>query len=346
MSPPVTEAGAAPVAGYLETSLSHARSPLAFGWADWRKIALRTARATNRDNVGVIAAGVAFFSLLAIFPLVSAALSVYGFFADPVTVQEQIQSFAGVIPSQAWMIVNDQISAVINAPPKGLGLGILASLVFAFYSAGAGIRAIMRAMNVAYGEEEDRSFAAFFALAASMTVGLVLFIGIALAVIVGVPALLSVLRLGGAVEVATRVTPWVLLVSLFAGACYILYRYGPSRRPAKKRWVMAGVIFASLSWVAISLAFSIFVANFETYNATYGSLGAVIILLVWFWLTAFVVIVGAELNSEMERQTAADTTRGPERRLGLRRAKMADAVPPPHPIKQVKIGKVMKTPPE
>ena len=303
---------------------SNVEWPWRFSLSDWKQISIRVLREINNDNVGVIAAGVAFFSLLAIFPLITACLSIYGYFADPATVQEMLSSVSRVMPSEAWVLLNEQITSVVQAPDARLGVGIALGLLVALYSAGSGIRAVMRAMNVAYGEIETRSFAKFYALAASMTLSTIVFLWIALAVIIGVPALLTVLRLDGLAAVVTQALPWVLLMALFAFALGVLYRFGPSRRPAKKRWVYPGIIFTSITWLAISAAFSFFVANFGSYNATYGSLGAVIILLIWFWLTAFVVIVGAELNAEMERQTSADTTRGPDRPMGGRGAVVAD----------------------
>ena len=303
---------------------SNVEWPWHFSTRDWKQILSRVMREIGNDNVGVVAAGVAFFCLLAVFPLITACLSIYGYFADPADVQEMLLSVSSVMPGEAWVLLNEQITSVVAQPDARLGVGIAVGLLVALYSAGAGIRAIMRAMNIAYGEVETRGFAKFYALAASMTLSTIVFLWIALAVIIGVPALLTVLRLEGIAELVTRALPWVLLVGMFAFASGVLYRFGPSRRPAKKRWVYPGIIFTTATWLALSAAFSFFVANFGQYNATYGSLGAVIVLLMWFWLTAFVVIVGAELNAEMERQTSVDTTRGPARPAGERGSVVAD----------------------
>jgi len=229
-----------------------------------------------------------------------------------------------VLPQEAWEVLNRQITSVIMAPNAGLGLGIAIGFLIALWSAGSGIRAIMRAMNIAYGETETRNPAMFYALAASMTLSMIIFVWVALAVIIGVPALLHILKLDDAISVFSRILPWLLLISMFGFAAGILYRFGPSRRPAKKRWVFPGIVFTTLMWLTISFSFSKFVAAFGNYNAIYGSLSAVIILLIWFWLTAYTVIVGAELNAEMERHTTVDTTRGPDRPLGERGAAMAD----------------------
>jgi membrane protein len=293
---------------------------------DWWAITKSTWSEIHADNVAIVAAGVAFFSLLAIFPLITACLSIYGYFADPSQVQGLLRNVNSVLPQDAWEILNRQITAVISAPGGKLGLGIAVGLLIALWSAGAGIRAIMRAMNIAYGERETRNLATFYALAASMTLSMIVFVWIALAVIIGVPAILHLLKLDGAVAIFSRFLPWVLLVSMFGFAAGVLYRFGPSRRPAKKRWVFPGIVFTTVTWLLISFGFSKFVAAFGNYNAIYGSLSAVIILLIWFWLTAYTVIVGAEINAEMERHTTVDTTRGPDRPLGERGAAMADYV--------------------
>jgi membrane protein len=293
---------------------------------DWWAITKSTWSEIHADNVAIVAAGVAFFSLLAIFPLITACRSIYGYFADPSQVQGLLRNVNSVLPQDAWEILNRQITAVISAPGGKLGLGIAVGLLIALWSAGAGIRAIMRAMNIAYGERETRNLATFYALAASMTLSMIVFVWIALAVIIGVPAILHLLKLDGAVAIFSRFLPWVLLVSMFGFAAGVLYRFGPSRRPAKKRWVFPGIVFTTVTWLLISFGFSKFVAAFGNYNAIYGSLSAVIILLIWFWLTAYTVIVGAEINAEMERHTTVDTTRGPDRPLGERGAAMADYV--------------------
>jgi len=308
-----------------------ARHPLQFTLRDWWHIIKATARETNADNVSVVAAGVAFFSLLAIFPLLTACLSIYGFFADPAKVQELLYSISAVLPADAWAILDQQINAILSAPNTGLGLGIAIGLLIALWSAGSGVRAIMRAMNIAYGERETRNMATFYALAGSMTLSMIIFMWVALAVIIGVPAILALLQLEGVTETFTRFLPWLLLISMFGFAAGILYRFGPSRRPAKKRWVFPGIVFTTLTWLGLSYGFSKFVAAFGKYNAIYGSLSAVIILLIWFWLTAYVVILGAELNAEMERHTCVDTTRGPDRPIGKRGAAMADYQNPTPP---------------
>jgi len=309
-----------------------APSPWRFELKHYGTILKRTAIEIRDDNVSIVAAGVAFFTMLAIFPLITACLSIYGLFADPVEVQRQIQAIAPLLPDDSWQLLEAQINQVVSAPPEKLRVGIAIGLLFSFWSAGSGIRAIMQAMNIAYGERENRNIFAFLALAGGLTLSVTLFMWLALAVIIGIPALLSYIRFDGLAATLTQYMPWIILLLLFAAATFILYRIGPSRRQAKFRWVFPGVIFATLSWVIISAGFSYFVAEFSNFNKFYGSLSAVIILLVWFWLTAFVVIVGAELNAELERHTSVDTTRGKRRPLGKRGAAMADYYHPDAPV--------------
>lgn len=299
-------------------------TPLGFNRKDIWHITKYVWREVSDDNVAIISAGVAFFTMLALFPLITACLSIYGYVADPASAQSHLEVVSGLLPNEAWSLVNNQVQTVASAPNAGLGLRIAFSLLLALWAAGAGIRAMMRALNIAYGEKEKRHPAKFYGLASILTLSMTVFIWASLAVIVGLPALLAILKLEEIGAGLTRVLPWGLLIGIFGLTTTILYRYGPSRRAAKMCWVFPGVVFATLSWLIISAGFSYFVTTFDTYNATYGSLSAVIILLIWFWLTAFVVIVGAEINAEMERHTSVDTTCGPDRPIGARGAAMAD----------------------
>lgn len=301
-------------------------APWKFSLADWWDVAKRTFKAAHHDNVGVIAAGVAFFSLLAVFPLITAALSTVSYFANPSDVEGITQTVATLLPGEAFAILDDQINSVLSAPPINASFGIILSLGIALISAGTGIRAMMRAMNVAYQEKETRNPAVFFLFGLLMTIGSLIFVWLSLFVIIGVSAALTNANFEQSAGFATRTLPWILLVTVFCSACGVMYRFGPSRRPARKRWVFPGIGFALIGWIFISFGFSKFVLHFGAYNETFGGLASVIILLIWLWLTAMVVILGAELNSELERQTIADTTRGPARPIGSRGAVMADFI--------------------
>ena len=276
------------------------------------------------DNVAIIAAGVAFFTMLAIFPLITACMSIYGYIADTSLVQSQLSTVEDLLPDAAWDILFSQVTAVAETPNSELGIRIALGLLIALWSAGAGIRAIMRAMNIAYDELEDRGLMRFYGLAGTFTLTITVFFWLALTVIIGVPSVLAFLHLEGVAAAVTQYLPWILLISLFWVSTTALYLYGPARRPAKLRWVMPGAIMATLSWDLISLSFSWFVGAFSSFNKTYGSLSAVVVLLIWFWLTSFVVIAGAQLNAAFERRTQVDTTRGPDRPIGERGAAVAD----------------------
>lgn len=308
----------------LEFVQRDVRSPLHFRPVEYAQIWARVFVQVNKDNVPVVSAGVAFFAVLSVFPLISASLSIYGYFADISDVQGLANFLRPLMPESAWVIISDQIARVVSAPGRELSLRIFVSLLFAFYTAGAGIRAVLRAMNVAYGEDEKRSILGFYAVAFVMTLGMFIFVYLSLMVIIGIPAAFAFFEWDRTASVLSGNLPWIILILVFMSGAFIVYRFGPSRRPARKRWVVPGVLFTTISWLFVSWLFALFVGNFGQYERTYGSISAVIVLLLWFWLTATTVIVGAELNAEMERQTLADTTRGPERPIGERKARMAD----------------------
>lgn len=310
--------------GSLNFIQRRVKNPWQFTLHEYWQITQRVLVQLNKDNVAVVGAGVAFFSLLSLFPMISAGLSIYGYFADLSDVQVMANRVSAILPPDAWAIISAQIADVVSAPNSELSIRIILSLLFGLYAAGAGIRALLRAMNVAYNETETRNPVLFFLTAVGMTLGLFVFTYLSLVLIVGVPAALAFLNLDETAQQIARYLPWIILVILFGFGAGVIYRFGPDRRPPRKRWVMPGVIFTTLSWLMISWAFQYFVKTFGSYQATYGSLSAVIVLLLWFWLTAMTVIVGAEINAEMERQTTEDTTRGPFRPVGLRQSKVAD----------------------
>jgi len=221
----------------------------------------------SQDNVSIVSAGVAFFSMLAIFPMITAGLSIYGLFADPAVAQEQLYAISDILPEDVWVLINDQVQAVTGSANKAIGVKIALGIFAALWASGAGIRAMIGGLNIAYGEVNTRNFLKNAALGIVFTLGAIMMMFISLAVIIGVPSVLMVLKLDGIIASLTRVLPWGLLIFAFGFSCTILYRYAPSRRPAKIRWVMPGVIFAILSWLLISIGFSKFVAAFGTYLA-------------------------------------------------------------------------------
>ena len=292
----------------------------------WRDILLRAWEQIGTDNISMIAAGVAFYGLLAIFPAITALVSIWGLVADPAQVQQQFAAIREIVPAEAWELLDEQLRSVAASSPRALGWGVALGILVALWSAGAGVRALITALNIAYDEEEKRGFIKLYAVGFLFTVGLIGAAVLALIVIVAVPVVLQFLPLGGLSNAVIRVLTWLVLAAVVIVGLGVLYRYGPSRSHARLRWVTWGAIAAAVLWLLASFLFQVYAANFANYSATYGSLGAVIALLMWFWVSAFVVLLGAELNAEMEHQTRKDTTTGPEKPLGERGAYVADHV--------------------
>jgi membrane protein len=292
----------------------------------WRDILLRVWQRVGTDNLSIIAAGVAFYGLLAIFPAITALVSIWGLVADPAQVQQQFASIGQIVPADAWRLLDDQLRSVAASSPRALGWGVALGILVALWSAGAGVRALITALNIAYREAEERGFITLYASGFLLTVGLIGAAVLALIVIVAVPVVLHFLPLGSLSSALIRVLTWLVMAAIVIAGLGVLYRYGPSRSHARLPWVTWGAIAAAILWLVASLLFQVYVANFANYSATYGSLGAVIALLMWFWISAFVVLLGAELNAEMEHQTRKDTTTGPAKPLGQRDAYVADHV--------------------
>jgi membrane protein len=272
----------------------------------------------------IIAAGCAFYALLALFPGITAMVSVYGVVADPAAVERQLEAVQQTMPQAAYEIIAGQAKAVASGGATALTWGAALALVLALYSASAGVKTLFTALNVAYEQPETRSFVRFQATAIVFTICAILAILVGLAVIIGVPAVLAFLPLGPAGEWIVRLTSWTLLFIGVAFGIALLYRFGPSRAPARWRWLTPGSLLATILWLVASLAFSFYAANFGAYNETYGALGGVIVLLMWLWLSALALLLGAELNAELELQTVKDTTTGPSRPMGRRGAFVAD----------------------
>jgi membrane protein len=290
----------------------------------WRDILIRTYAEVGKDRVLAVAAGVTFYGLLALFPAVTAFVSLYGLVADPGTVAEQLSVAGGILPGGALDVVRDQVGRITSESEARLGFALLVSVGLSAWSANAGMKAIFDALNVAYGEEEKRGFVRLNLTSLGFTVALILFAILALVGIAAIPVLLDNLYLGAGVEWLLWLGRWPVLLVVVTLGLSMLYRYGPSRENARWQWVSPGAVFASVAWLAGSLLFSWYVANFEDYNKTYGTLGAVIGLLMWMWLSATIILLGAELNSEAERQTLRDTTEGAPAPIGLRGANAAD----------------------
>jgi membrane protein len=293
----------------------------------WKDIAWRVYEGFQEDRVLLVAAGVTFYALLALFPATAAVVSLYGLFADASTINEHLRLMSGFLPEGALEVVGDQVRRIVSTGQGTLGLTLLGTLAMSIWGANAGTKSIFDALNIIHKEREKRSFIGLTLRSLAFTLGAILLVLVALAGIVVVPLALRLLGIpdgSGAALLTLLRWPVLYLVILLALAC--LYRYGPSRTKPQWRWVTWGSAIAGAIWILGSLLLSWYVANFGSYNATYGSLGAVIGFMVWMWLSTAIVLLGAEVNAELEHQTAKDTTEGHPKPMGARGARMADEV--------------------
>ncbi|MSU88882.1 YihY family inner membrane protein [Rhodobacteraceae bacterium 2CG4] len=303
-----------------------AEGPLAIPTAGWKAILLRVKDEISADRIGLVAAGVAFYGLLALFPAVAALVAITGLVMDPQAVAEQLQQATAVMPASAAEIIRGQVDDLVASGETALGLTAAIGIALAIYSASKGVSAFMQGLNVAWDETEDRGFVRRTATVLALTALMVL--GAAMGLVVGpaVPALLSFVQLGPITELLIVVARWLVMALLAALGIAVLYRYGPSRAPAQWRWLMPGAVLACVLWLAASAGFSVYVENFGSYNESFGALAGVVILLMWLWISAYVLLLGAELNAEAEAQTRADTTAGRGMPMGERGARKADTV--------------------
>ena len=296
-------------------------------WSAWKAIALRSWREAGDDNVGLVAAGVAFYGFVALVPMLGAIVLSYGIVAEPATVMRNMQQLTSVMPADAAKLIGEQLMNVVTTSGGKKGFGLLLALGVALFGARNGAGAIVTALNIAYEEKEKRGFVRLNLLALAMTLAAV---GVAVLAMMAVAALghLEALMpaLPGWVAVIGKLLSYLLLACAGAAGAATLYRYGPSRDQADWVWLTPGSALAAVLWLALTVGFGIYVANFGNYDATYGSLGTVVVLLTWLYLSSYILLFGAELNSEFEHQTATDTTRGADKPLGARGAWVADHV--------------------
>ena len=290
----------------------------------WKDIAKRALKEVKADQVPLLAAGVAFYVLLALFPAIIAGVSIYGLVADPQTVRDQINQLAQTLSPETAKLIGTQVQQVTSSAGGALGFATILGILTALWSASSGMKALITGVNLAYDETEGRKFVKLRGLSILMTLGAMMLLGVALALIVGFPAVPD--SWPTVLQWTAAIVRFVLLAVLLMAGLAALYRYAPDRDKPKWSWASPGSVVATVLWVLASVGFSIYVNAFGNYNKTYGALAGVIILMFWLYLTAFVVLVGAEVNAEMELQTAKDTTAGPTRPIGDRDAHAADHV--------------------
>jgi len=297
----------------------------------WLQVVKRGWAEAKTDQVPLLGAGVAFFAFLALFPAVIALVTLYGLFADPTVIADQVNSLTA-LPGDVRQLIVDQVN---NQSRATLGWSAILAIALALFSASGGVNNLMTAINVAYDEEDDRNPIKKRLIALALTLGAIVFIVIMLGLVAVVPALLQGL-FGDSpvVRFLLSAARWVLLVVLVTVALAVLYRIAPNRDAPKIRWVSVGAGAATLLWLVASIGFSVYVSTFGNYAKTYGVFAGIIVLLFWLWITSYAVLLGAEINAEAEQQTVADTTRGPAEPLGERNAVKADSTPhdnPPSP---------------
>ena len=303
-----------------------ADSPVEIPVRGWWDILKRVKDEITSDSVGLIAAGVAFYGLLAIFPAIAVIMAIAGLLAEPATVTAQLSEVSRLLPTEAAEIILEQAKSVTSSEDAGLSLAAVIGFFLALYSSSKGMDSLITGINIAYEEKETRGFIK----RKMLVLGLTLF-GIALAIVafalmVIVPAILAIFNFGEIGETIAQWIRWPILFALAVTGIAVLYRWAPDRADAKWRWITPGATAACILWIIGTAAFAIYVRNFSSYNETFGTLGGVVILLMWLWLTAFIVLLGAEFDAEMEAQTRKDSTTGPSEPMGQRGAVKADSL--------------------
>jgi membrane protein len=303
-----------------------ARRPGEIPKRGWWDVLTRVKHQVSEDHLSIIAAGAALYGFIAVFPGLAALVSIYGLITDPASLQAHMTSIERLLPSEAAGVINDQLEQIAKGQDSTLGWGLVAGILIALWTASKGMKALIESMNIAYNEEEKRGFIKLNGTSILLTLGAILLVIFFLGLIVGIPAVLALVQLGSFVEGIINWSRWPLTAICIVVALAVLYRYAPSREKPQWRWVSWGAVTAAILWVVGSALFSLYVSNFGNYNATYGSLAAIVILITWLLLGAFSILLGAEINAELERQTAEDTTVDEPQPMGRRGAHAADTV--------------------
>lgn len=278
-----------------------ARSPLPVSLADWKEILLRVYREIADDRVLALAAGVAYYGLLALFPAIAALVAIYGLFADPADIARHLSAVSGILPGVALELLRGQMERLAGTAGGSLGLFFVLSVLLSLWSANAGMKAIIDTLNVVCERDERRGFIKLNAVSLLFTVSAIVLLLLAVAAVIVIPILLRIAGLGAMAGVLLGFLRWPALFLAMAFVLALLYRYGPDREPPRWRWISFGSLTASLAWLAASALFSWYVSHFNSFDRTYGSLGAVVVFMTWMWLSAAVILLGAELDAEIEQ---------------------------------------------
>lgn len=302
--------------------------PADITWRGWWDVLWRVKDQLDADNVSIVAGGLALFALLAVFPSLAAAVAIYGIVASPEAIATQMQTFGDFLPPATMEILQNQLNRLVSQRNEALSVGVIVGILVAMWSARKGMVALITAMNVAYNEHDRRSFLMRMLVSFAFTIGGVLGFVVMVAIGVAVPIVLAFLPLGGAAEWVLLIVRWAILWVVAVFALTVLYRFAPHRARPRWEWVNAGAIIAATLWLLGSVLFAIYVRNFNSFGEAYGAIGGVVVMLMWFYVSAYVFILGGEINSELERQTVHDTTTGEPKPLGKRGAFSADTVGP------------------
>ncbi len=303
-----------------------ATSPSEIPARGWKDILLRVYANVSAHRIMALAAGMTYYSLLAIFPAIAALVAVYGLFSNPETIARHLDQLGGFLPGGAIDIAREQLTRVASKGSHALGITFLVGLGVSLWSANAAMKSLFDTLNVVYSEQEKRSLIKLNAISLGFTVGGVIFMLMALGSIVAVPIILNYVGLSKFGDLILRFGRWPAMCLIITFGLAFIYRYGPSRMEPQWRWITWGSATAALLWLLISTLFSWYAANFGKFNETYGSLGAVVGFMTWLWISAIVILLGAEIDAEMEHQTARDSTAGSPKPMGARGAQMADTV--------------------
>jgi len=306
----------------------HAAWPWQMTWLGWKDVLTRTYYEIFDDRLFSVAAGVAFYMLLALVPGISVLVSLYGFVADPRHLSEQLQPLLNVLPDAGAQLVIEQVVRLSGKSANDLSIYLLVSLAIAGWSANAGIKAMFDALNVIYDEAEKRSFLRLNVLSMFATISAIVLFIVSLFTVAILPAVLSSTPYQTVLEQVLWLVRWPVFFAIAIIATAALYKIGPSRRAPRFVWVLPGAAVSALAWVGASYLFGWYVSTLSDYTATYGSLAAIVVFMTWLWLSVTIVLIGAELNAELEHQTARDTTHGPPKPLGARGAVVADSIGP------------------
>jgi membrane protein len=303
-----------------------AASPAEIPANGWKDILWRVYGNIGDHRILALAAGMTYYSILAIFPALAALVAIYGLFSDPASIAKHLDDVSGFIPGGAVEVAREQLTRVASKGGQALGFTFGVGLAVSLWSANAAMKSLFDTLNIVYGEQEKRGFIKLNAMSLGFTLAGIAFILCALGAVVVIPVALAYLGLSDAADYLVRIARWPAMFLALAMGLACIYRFGPSREAPRWRWITWGSTAAAAMWLAASALFSFYAANFGAFNETYGSLGAAIGFMTWLWISAIAILLGAELNAEMEHQTTRDSTTGKPKPLGIRGATMADTV--------------------